>query len=521
MKIQDLKYVFSILFCVNCFYVFPQKPEIIWGAAIKTPISSIMKEVIGHDENGIYLLEHHFTKDLYTLRRLDNKMRPVMSRALQVKNENKKVEFEFLLHINDRLFLFTSIPDKSRSATVLHYEELHTSNFMRKSDRLEITAIPFGKKGQRDQADFDFEVSAEQSKFLIYHTIPHEKGQREEFGFHVFDNNMEKVWSEKVTLPYQGNLFDISEYEISERGEVYVLGRLYQNKEKERIKGKANYTYNVVKFKTNGGFKQFPIAAEGRFFTDMQIKVNNENELICAGFYSNEGTSSIRGSFFMKIDDTSTKTIKDSFKEFDIGFIAQSMKAQQARKAARKEAKGKAPELYEFDLDDIIIRSDGGAVLVGEQYFERVIRDRGPNGQLSTTIQYHYLDIFAVNINPLGEIEWAQKIPKYQVSHRGHSILSSYALAVVGSNLHFFFNDTPKNVSYKGIGPVKRNLFTGDSIVMMVTLNKEGKKRRSILYAKQDAGARTVPILCKQVSDREMIMFGKRRRSIKYAKLIF
>ena len=93
----------------------------------------------------------------------------------------------------------------------------------------------------------------------------------------------------------------------------------------------------------------------------MQIEILDDNRLVCAGFYSNKGTYSVKGTYFLSID-AATKEIKTkSFKEFSLDFIIQSMSDRQANRTVRKMDNGSEPELYEYDLDKLLIGKDGSA----------------------------------------------------------------------------------------------------------------------------------------------------------------
>ena len=185
---------------------------------------------------------------------------------------------------------------------------------------------------------------------------------------------MNVLWKKDITLPYKDELFDIETFKVDNHGNVYLLGLLYKDKRKTKRNGEANYQYKVLSYTDNGSNnKEYSVSLPDRFLTDMQIGVRANKDIVCAGFYSENGKLSIRGTFFLSID-AETKEIKTkSFKEFDINFITQNMTENQAEKAKKREEKGKDVELYEYDLDKLIVRSDGGAMLIGEQYFVKVI----------------------------------------------------------------------------------------------------------------------------------------------------
>jgi hypothetical protein len=254
----------------------------------------------------------------------------------------------------------------------------------------------------------------------------------------------------------------------------------------------------------------------------MQIGVRANKDIVCAGFYSENGKLSIRGTFFLSID-AETKEIKTkSFKEFDIDFITQNMTERQAEKAKKREEKGQDVEMYEYDLDKLIVRSDGGAMLIGEQYFVKTVTYTQYIGGRTTTrtvTYYYYNDIITVNINPVGDIDWAIKIPKRQMSVDDGGFYSSYAMAINKDKIYFIYNDNPDNLGYSGVGKVS-NAAGRNQVVMVASVNSKGEVTRQPL----GGGAPDViirPKVCEQTSYSEMVLFGQRRKTQQFGRITF
>jgi hypothetical protein len=131
--------------------------------------------------------------------------------------------------------------------------------------------------------------------------------------------------------------------------------------------------------------------------------------------------------------------VTKSFNEFEIDFITQNMTEKLKKKTKKREAKGKDVELYQYDLDNIVLKDDGGAILVGEQFFIRVVTTTDAQGNVRTTTHYYYNDIIVISINPKGEIDWTEKIAKRQHTINDNGYFSSYAMAVNEDKINFIF----------------------------------------------------------------------------------
>ena len=340
---------------------------------------------------------------------------------------------------------------------------------------------------------------------------------------HVFDKEIEEVWSNEITIPYSDELFSLQNYKVANTGDVFILGKLYQDKVRESRKGKPNFNYYILSYSyKENELDKIPVVIDGKFLTDMKIGINENNEVICGGFYSDEGTYSIKGSYFLRIDTESKKILSKSFKEFGIDFITQNMSDRQEKKAKKKKAKGKNVELFQYDLSDFVLREDGGVVLVGEQYYVRVSSYTDANGNTRTTYTYYYNDIIVININPKGQIEWAEKIPKRQVSSNDGGFYSSYALMVLEDKLYFVFNDNIKNLVITKNNQRVHNFSRGkNSVVTLVEMDSDGRYVREALFSGDETDIITRPKVCRQISDNEMIVFGQRKKKQRFAKVTF
>jgi hypothetical protein len=276
-----------------------------------------------------------------------------------------------------------------------------------------------------------------------------------------------------------------------------------------------NFEYRLLSCTASGNAaKEYTIRLRDKFITDVQFAVKNNGQIICSGFYSEKGVYSIKGAFFMSLDAASKATLNQHLQEFDADFLTEFMSESKAKKGG---------ELYEYDLDDLVMREDGGVVLVAEQYFHYVqtyYSGTGANRFMNTVHYYNYNDIIAVNINPDGRIAWARKIPKHQTSVNDGGFFSSYTLSVINNKLYFLFNDSPKNLDN---APGDRTVnFSGrnNSVVVLVRIDKDGTLEKAPLFTAKDADVITRPKVCEQVSSNEVILYGQKKSNHKFARVV-
>ncbi|NJL75210.1 MAG: hypothetical protein HC892_09445, partial [Saprospiraceae bacterium] len=212
---------------------------------------------------------------------------------------------------------------------------------------------------------YDIVQSKDSSKLLVYHQLPYKKGQPERFKLRVFDEQFQAMWNSEITLPYNNEVFGVEEYQVDKSGNVYLLGILYQNSGKVRFSNTPNYQYIILSYTQNGEMTdEYRIDLGDRFVTDLTFRISEDSNLICTGFYSDKGTRTAKGTYFFKIDLESKAVFNQNFKPFDFDLLTQGYSERQKEKAENAVEQGndgRAPELFRFALNELILRSDGGA----------------------------------------------------------------------------------------------------------------------------------------------------------------
>jgi hypothetical protein len=502
-------------------------PNVRWGTEFKASSRSSLNDIVGFDGNGIYAINERFgfSSTAYTLTHYDSKFSPGKSLDLDIKEGGKNCKVELILQLNKKLFLFSSYSNSKTDKNTLSYQEIDRSTLQLEQTKHKIAEVDFSGESRYNDGNYRVRVSRDSSKVIVFYDRPFRKNEPEAFGFTVLDDNLQTLWSKDVTLPFEDGLCDLESFRVDNDGDVYLLSLIYNEKRKSKRKGLPNYKYQIFAYRDQGEtLNQYPVELSDRFLTDMQIEVLGNKNLICAGFYSSKGTFSIRGTFFLTIDAKSKDITTKSFKEFGIDFITQNMTEGEAARTKKKEEKGEENELFEFDLDKLLVGKDGSAVLIGEQYYKRVVTyTRMINGIpiMTSTTHYYYNDIIAVKVDREGQIQWAEKVAKRQHTTQDGGFYSSYTMAIVKGNICFIFNDNPKNVEKGGSGKIANYGGGKVSLVVMVSLDASGKQTRKPLFRSLDAVVIVRPKVCEQITNNEIILFGQRKKTQQFASVTF
>lgn len=497
-------------------------PKVKWGKSFKAPRRATLADIVGVDGTGMYAVKRQMVRADYTLEHYNQELSPDKAFELDIRDDGQRCDIEEFLHIKGRLYMFYSYSGRDKK-NVLKVQEIDKSTLMPKGKKVLVTEIDYAGH-RRDRGAFQVRVSRDSSKILVLNLLPAGKNDPESYSLSVLDRDINRLWQKNVTLPYEDDLFDMASARVDNAGNVYLLGLIFKEKRKTKRRGEVNYSYKIFAYRDQGNtVKDYPVALEDRFLSDMQIEILNNRDIICAGFYSERSTSNVRGTYFITIDGATKEIKSKSFKDFDLNFITQNMTPRETRRARKAEERGGA-ELFSYDLDKLLIGKDGSAILIGEQYYVQTVTTTTGTGtmrQTTTTYHYYYNDIIVVKINPEGVIEWNVKVPKAQHTVNDGGFYSSYTMLIVKGNICFLFNDNPKNISYRPGDKMYNFNSYREAIVTLVQVDQSGKQTRQPLFGASDAEVLIRPKVCEQISGREVILFGQRKKKQQFARVYF
>lgn len=428
--------------------------------------------------------------------------------------------------VNGYIYVYTNAQDKKTEMNYFLYDEINIATLKASGKIQKLDEIKYEKRNNKGK--FTIITSPNQKKILLYKTLPYEKGGKEKYEMTVFSDKMEEIWKEEFELPYLDNIIAVNRIFIDDEGDVFISAKKYaentSTKGLSREERKKNHYYDMVLFfirKNGKDFKEFEIDVENKWITDIRFGIANNGKIVASGFYSEKSSYGIRGVFFLSIDKETRKITKYSLKNFDVEFFYTNLSEKKKAKAMKKEEQGKGRGLLEFKFRDLIIREDGGVVLVAEQSYLVVRCTTDPKtGAQSCTYTYYSNDIVVVNINPKGDIEWAKHIPKKQIS--GTPYFQSHHLHVGKNKMYFIFNDNVKNFSIPEAELAhKIKPFSKKGIITMVTMDLNGNQTREVLSVKDPNGLIFVANTCLQGDENQSLIFSQKGRKKRFSHVIF
>lgn len=239
---------------------------------------------------------------------------------------------------------------------------------------------------------------------------------------------------------------------------------LQQFKKERKGADPERMAYSVLRIdRNNTQADELKLGSSVYYLNEVQIGYDRANHKVrMAGFYAERDRGVLQGVVTAQVQPDSMRFDTIGYSRFDQEF-AQKLHSYKANK--------KEKELTDYFLGDLIMRSDGGVVLLAESNYQTnqtYVQYSQGFPIYREVVYYHYDEVVLVSINPNGSIDWRQIIPKTQTSV-SQSPYFSYSAFPVGPYVHVLFNEESRSrsnvmlYSVSNTGQVvPRNVLTSD-----------------------------------------------------------
>lgn len=300
------------------------------------------------------------------------------------------------------------------------------------------------------QKKFNVEISENKRYALIYHF----ESFSSMAAMAVDLDSLEMVWNEPILIKDLPVQRDYANLLITNEGRMYYALGIENRKSKSK-----KHRYEIMTFGIGDQrIKEYTQSMQGNLTYDVKTIFDNlNNNLLITGIYSEKSLMRGNGYFLMTVDGDNPDQANLAFSPFNIEMIAAV-----EEKRRKKKLKG----LLDIEIQEIILRRDGGILLVMEQ-IKKYERNYGTNStsanQQIRTFDFSYEDIILQSIHPDGTSHWYNVLPKKQYSADDDGSYASFFSLKTPRNLRFIYNDEIKrdvNVSEYivfGNGDHKRN----------------------------------------------------------------
>lgn len=279
-----------------------------------------------------------------------------------------------------------------------------------------------------------FAFSKDKSKVLIF--TPDDRSLH----LQLIDNNALSVIYDFTLAVKNINLkSDFEKLVVSNSGEIYIIGRKSSFWDRSELSG-----FSLIRIKNVSNIFLHQFSPESDKITDLFMDYDEKNErVVLAGFTTVNDESKANGYFGFSISgDDIPDDAEILVNKFTTDFISD----------VTGKKPGKVKELTDYKIQDIIVRNDGGVIIISElvKEFTRRSQMNAPNQfgdylPARGLIDYYHEDIILLSTFPDGKEHWRKILFKKQFSQDDGAIYSSYFLFKTPSRIRLIYNDEIKN----------------------------------------------------------------------------
>jgi hypothetical protein len=393
-------------------------------------------KIIGQDEDGFFVLFSNLSLNIerdriglrtrkYWLGYYTFDLKPKWQKALE-GNDNAGIET--VNYFNNRIVVISSTSDKSAGTLQLFLNTYDASGNAIIAGR-KISSLNVDRSS--DPGKPRMRISPNRERLGI---ILNEERENEQILHSVFcDTSFNVIGSSTAKLSYSPRDLDLTEAVISDDHQLILLGQL-------RIKDAAADRKKTQLFKlfylAGGGasFREFPVNTIQETMSEANLIIDRKHQTaLVTGFYAEQESFAGTGILYGKLQLSGP----DSFKVAALPIRSDS---NQQLVGERNNSNGVG--LFNYPVQKIIPRNDGGAVIVAEAaYLSEYSYYDYFTQSFNRRIEYHFDNIVVMSINARGNIDWSEVIRKDQTSMDDEGYYSSFCGMYDFDRMALIFND--------------------------------------------------------------------------------
>ena len=382
---------------------------------------------LGQDETGYYLLREYGPVSNSTI--VLEKYSPDFKLLFATNIESTSGTFnDSKLHrytamSNGKIYIFLVGWSKEKQQNSFHVKVVNEDGSV--SDRMfELETEPAA--GQMRSSNYSFSFSTDGSKLLVLTEKPFEKGSKETIRLQVFDTDLfSSIWKQDLTLENEADRFNINEIVVDNKGTAFLLKDIkISNKE------------HIYRLLTTG--KDFSTSSDinlqGYGLGQRKMQFDQKGNLLINGTLVPAGRRNTdwQGIWFFKADPNG-KVLQNKVDALGAEMLTLVISA--------KNAQREGYVLGDYVLKDVLLKSDGGVVLLTEEQKQ----SKTPVGQATPPVYEYslsYGNALVVSFDAEGNRVWDAVIEKNQAEKTLDPKIGfgSYAYQLKNDKLYVVWN---------------------------------------------------------------------------------
>jgi len=476
--------------------------DVTWSRELDDNSRFSYLKILGATDNGYFILRSNIAFDRgaegsnfknrrYLLQFFNASLNLSWEKEVQAAQENARI---IDLQLISNQVLMISYNDKPSGSGYEVYAQYISEEGNLKGNSVLLDDFPFVRFDDDRRPAIVF--SKDRSKFAFTYRKADKEDSEQTIIAVVMDTSLQKLYKKEWNIFSPIRRFSPTHFLLTNESDFYLLGVQYTTDKRVKLPGESYFSISGH-HNSSDRIIRHDIKLEGKFLTDISIADDVLNHrLAVAGFYSETGMLASAGVFY-------TSLRKDSLTEAVIHFAPFTDELLQKSISDRNDFRKK--ELFNYYIDRLLLRKDGGAAVIAESYVEssRTFWDYYTQTMITHTY-YRYGNIIAASFNPEGGMLWNNVIQKEQNSMDDDGYQSSYCSLITGGRFYAIFN---KYIDRR-------------SSVMIGWIDGQGNQKTDILFEEAER-ITVIARAAKQVDESTMIIPAFRQNRFYLAKVTF
>lgn len=422
--------IFLCLFCV---------PELRAQKMILSPESidngglNYLK-IIGQDDEGVFLLFSNLSLGIerdrvglktrrYKLAYFSFDLKP---RWQQNVNVSDGADIETIGFFNNQVVVVSSSFDKSNDNLSFFIHYINAKGAVSPAKKFGgITADKSINPGKP-------RIRLSPNKSMVGVLLNEERENSQTVRTWICDTSLQLKKESAASLNYNSRDLDLMDAMISDDLQTSVLGQVRMKE--SASERKRTQLFRLFLINSNSKLYEYPVNTMNELMSEASLVFDRlHNTILVTGFYAEKGSFSGTGILYGRLP----MQAPDSFK---IATIPIRSDAQQKLIGERNNSNGVG--VYNYPIQKVILRKDGGAVVVAEaaylseysyyDYFTQTFNRR---------IEYHFDNVLILSVNANGAIDWSEVVRKEQASMDDEGYYSSFCAMYDRDRMALVYND--------------------------------------------------------------------------------
>ena len=376
--------------------------------------------------------------------------------------------FEKIMMNGNHCFILFSRYNKENNEDILFYNEIDVHDLSISEDKVLISTqnrikgfeVINGYILSEKRMKYNISYSNDSSNILVqYRLHPKEKDDnlnKDIIGLSSFNSDLERNWNKEIEMPFVESKINNLDYEIDNKGYVYILCEKYRNSE-ARNYADNKFNKDLLLFKIDKGeiVNELLIDDNDLVYDDFVLLLKDE-KILALGEYS--------GSHYgkeYKNDLTQNSLLVIDFniddEDFNINYI-HDLKYET-----------KASDGINLSRVDIEQNVDGSFLLIEE---------KGSFNELGNEY-FSYNSIHFIKLSKNYDVDWNVVIPKWQISNE-KKYNASFHYVKKEDYAYFFYVDILKN--REEVVKACLNLKVDDLICQKISLKDGTIEKKSVVF---------------------------------------